>query len=111
MDKLTQLENTMLLRDFNIHKEETTSPDIVIFNDTMESLGLTQHVMQPMNKKTIYQTRSSQNLTQKLKSLDEEKHPIIRPLLNHHRYQHPEQVKHSHKNNQEHFKTITNTPN
>ena len=43
-DKIAQLENIILLRDFNIHIDETTSPDTVIFNDTMEALGLTQHV-------------------------------------------------------------------
>ena len=47
MDKLAQLENIILPGDFNIHIEETTSPDTVIFNDTMEALGLTQHVTQP----------------------------------------------------------------
>ena len=43
-DKHAQLENIILLGDFNIHIEETTSPGTAIFNDTMESLGLTKHV-------------------------------------------------------------------
>ena len=51
IDKLTQLENIILLRDFNIHIEETTSPDTVIFNDTMGALGLTQHITQPTYSK------------------------------------------------------------
>ena len=48
MDKLGQLENIILLRDFNINIDETTSPGTVIFSDTMETIGLTQHVTQPM---------------------------------------------------------------
>ena len=50
-DKLAQLEKIILLGHFNIHTEETTLPDTIIFNDTMEALGLTQHVTQPMPNK------------------------------------------------------------
>ena len=49
MDKLAQLENIILLGDFNVNIDDKTSPDTVIFNDTMEALGLTQHVTQPMH--------------------------------------------------------------
>ena len=38
INKIAKLENIILLGDFNIHIEETTSPDTVIFNDTMEAL-------------------------------------------------------------------------
>ena len=51
LDKFAQLENIILPGDFNIHIEQTTSPDNIIFNDTMEALGLTQHVTQPMDNK------------------------------------------------------------
>ena len=50
-DKLAQLESIILLGDFNIYIEETTAPDTVIFNDTMEALGLTQHMTQPVHNK------------------------------------------------------------
>ena len=49
MDKLAQLEHIVLLGDFNLHIEETTSPDTVILNDTMEALVLNQHLTQPMH--------------------------------------------------------------
>ena len=111
-DKLTQLENIILLGDFNIHIEETTAPDTIIFNDTMEALGLTQHVTQPMHNKGNILDLVFTELDSKIKIYwMQNKHPTIRPLLNHHRYQHQEeQAKHSHKNNQGHHKTITNTP-
>ena len=51
MDKLTQLENIILLGDLNIYIEETTSPDTIICNDTMDILGLTKHRTQPMHNK------------------------------------------------------------
>ena len=34
-----------------MHMEEITSPDTMIFNNTMEVLGLTQHITQPMHNK------------------------------------------------------------
>ena len=57
LDEVTELlmalipkyKNIMLLGDFNMHIEDTSNPDI-IFNDTMEALGLIQHVKSPMHK-------------------------------------------------------------
>ena len=40
MDKLAQLENIILIGDFNMHIEEITSQDTTMFNDTREALGL-----------------------------------------------------------------------
>ena len=51
MDKLTKLENIRLLGDFNMHIEEITSLDTIIFNDTMEALDLTQNITQPIHNK------------------------------------------------------------
>ena len=50
-DKLAQLANIRLLGDFNMYIEEVTSLDTIIFNNTMEALGLTEHVTQPMHNK------------------------------------------------------------
>ena len=41
MDKLVQLENIILLGYFNMHIEEITSPDTIIFSNTMKALGQT----------------------------------------------------------------------
>ena len=39
--------NIMLLGDFNMYIKDTSNPDNIIFNDTMEVLGLIQHVKSP----------------------------------------------------------------
>ena len=51
IDKLTQLESIIVLGNFNMHIEEIRSPDTIIFNDTMEALGQTQHLTQLMHNK------------------------------------------------------------
>ena len=48
LDEVTELlmalipkyNNIMLVDNFNMHIEDTSSPDNIIFNDTMEALGL-----------------------------------------------------------------------
>ena len=55
LDEITELlmavipkyNNIMLLGDFNMHIEDTSNLDNIIFNDTMEALGLIQHVKSP----------------------------------------------------------------
>ena len=42
--------NISLLGDFNIHTEDTSNPYNIIFDDTMEALGLTQHVQSLTHK-------------------------------------------------------------
>ena len=52
LDKVTKLlmaltpkyNNIMLLEDFNMHIDDTSNPDNIIFNDTMVAPGLIQHV-------------------------------------------------------------------
>ena len=43
-DVLSKHKNNIILGDFNIHIEDLSSSDTVIFNNTMEALGLEQHV-------------------------------------------------------------------
>ena len=113
IDKLTQLEIIMPLGDFNMHIEEITSLDITIFSNTMEALGIPQHITQPMhNKGNILDLGLHRTSLKNYNHWMLNKHPTIRPLLKQHRYQHQEeQAKNSHKNNQGQCKTITNTPN
>ena len=44
MTLIPKYNNIMLLGDFSMHIEEISNPDNIIFNDTMEALGLIQHV-------------------------------------------------------------------
>ena len=39
----------LLLGDFNIHLDKQEAPDTILFQDFLESLGLTNHVKQPMH--------------------------------------------------------------
>ena len=58
LDEITELlmtlipkyNNIMLLGDFNMHIVDIYNPDNIIFNDTMEALGLIQHVKSPTHK-------------------------------------------------------------
>ena len=57
LDEVTDLQNLYLnttnitlLGDFNMHTEDTSDPYSIIFNNTMEALGLTQHVKSPTHK-------------------------------------------------------------
>ena len=40
----------MVLGDFTMHIEDTSNPENIIFNDTMEALGLIQHVKSSTHK-------------------------------------------------------------
>ena len=46
-DKLPQYQNSILLGDFNLHIEDQTKIDAVVFNETMTALGLEQHILGP----------------------------------------------------------------
>ena len=45
--KLPNIKNTIILGDFNMHIEDPTDNNSKIFVDTMEALGLKQHVVEP----------------------------------------------------------------
>ena len=46
-NKLPQYQNSILLGDFNVHIEDQTNADAVIFNETMRALGLEKHILGP----------------------------------------------------------------
>ena len=46
-NKLPQYQDSILLGDFNVHIEDQTNADAVIFNKTMSVLGLEQHISSP----------------------------------------------------------------
>ena len=41
---ITNYTNVIPLGNFNIHGQDTENPDSIIYNDTMEALGLKQHI-------------------------------------------------------------------
>ena len=43
-------QNLVLLGDFNIHTQDLTNPDLLEYNDTVEALGLIQHVIELTHK-------------------------------------------------------------
>ena len=43
-ETLPDLKNSIILRDFNIHINDTDNTDAITFIDSMEALGLVQHV-------------------------------------------------------------------
>ena len=47
VNKLPQYQNNIILRNFNIHIEDLTNADTIIFNDTIRALGLEQHILGP----------------------------------------------------------------
>ena len=47
VNKLPQYQNSIILGNFNIHIEDLTNADAIIFNDTMRALGLKQHISGP----------------------------------------------------------------
>ena len=51
VNKLPQYQNSIILGDFNIHIEDLTNADAIIFNDTMRALGLEQHISGPTHVK------------------------------------------------------------
>ena len=42
--------NLVLLGDFNIHAQDIENPDSLVYNDTLEALGLKKHIDKPMHK-------------------------------------------------------------
>ena len=49
--RLPNLENPIILGDFNMHIEDTNNYNSKIFVDTMEALGLEQHITAPTHYK------------------------------------------------------------
>ena len=49
--RMPSMENAIILGDFNIHIEDTNDYNSKIFIDTMEALGLKQHVMESTHQK------------------------------------------------------------
>ena len=49
-EKIPRQQNTIILGDFNMHIEDLTETDTIIFNNTMQTLGLKQHVTRPAHK-------------------------------------------------------------
>ena len=49
--RLPNMENAIILGDFNMHIEDTNDYNSKIFVDTMEALGLKQHIMEPTHQK------------------------------------------------------------
>ena len=47
---MTNYTNLVLLGDFNIHTQDMENPDSTTYNDTMEALGLLQHIDKPTHK-------------------------------------------------------------
>ena len=46
-NKLPQYQDSILLGDLNVHIEDQTNADAIIFNKTMRALGLEQHISAP----------------------------------------------------------------
>ena len=75
LDKITELlttrlpnmENTIIVGDFNMHIEDPNDYNSKISVDTMEALGLRQHVIDPPTKREIFWTSFSLKLHHKLK--------------------------------------------
>ena len=51
VNKLLQYQNSTIVGDFNIHIEDLTNADAVIFNDTMRALCLEQYISGPTHVK------------------------------------------------------------
>ena len=49
--KLPNLENAIILGDFNMHTEDPNDNNSKIFVDTTEALGLKQHIVKPIHQK------------------------------------------------------------
>ena len=47
---ITNHTNLVLLGDFNIHAQDIENPNSLVYNDTMEALGLQQHIDKPIHK-------------------------------------------------------------
>ena len=69
------MENAIILGDFNMHIEDPTDNNSKIFVDTMETLGLKQHVVEPTHRKEnmldpIFTEVTSQINVRELEMLD-----------------------------------------
>ena len=47
---ITNHTNLVLWDDFNINAQDIENPDSLVYNDTVEALGLQQHIDTPMHK-------------------------------------------------------------
>ena len=73
--RLPNIENAIILGDFNIHIEDTNDYNSKIFIDTMEALGLKQHITEPTHHKgnildLIFKKTTSQIKVSQLNMLD-----------------------------------------
>ena len=73
--RLPNMENAIIWGDFNIHIEDTNDYNIKIFVDTMEALGLKQHITEPTHQKwnmldLIFTETASQIKVSQLNMLD-----------------------------------------
>ena len=50
-EKIPKLSNKIIMGDFNVNTENVSNADTVISNDTMQALGLSQHVTEPRHQK------------------------------------------------------------
>ena len=48
---LLNISGSIILGDFNMHVDDVTDTEAIIFNDTMTALGLDQHVMNETHNK------------------------------------------------------------
>ena len=51
VSKLPQYQNSIILGDFNIHIEDLTNADAIIFSDTMRELDFEHHISGPTHVK------------------------------------------------------------
>ena len=73
--KLPNMENAIILGDFNMHMEDLNNNNSKIFVDTVEALGLKQHVVEPTHQKgnildLIFTKITSQIKVSQLEMLD-----------------------------------------
>ena len=47
---ITNHKNLFLLGDFNIHVQDLANPDSLVYNDTVEAMGLIQHIIEPTHQ-------------------------------------------------------------
>ena len=47
---ITNYKNPVLLGDFNIHVQDLANLDSLVFNDTVEAIGLIQHIIEPTHQ-------------------------------------------------------------
>ena len=47
---ITNHKNPILLGDFNIHVQDLANPDSLVYNDTMEAMGLFHYIIEPTHQ-------------------------------------------------------------